>query len=92
MIAFSMVLALAPLSGIVAAALLALGLGCKINDAAMEPCHAYGTDFAEVLSNLALTEGLGGPAYVLLAFVLILWGAIELVAIFARWWQSRSQA
>ncbi len=86
-IAFSMVLALAPFSGVVAAALLASVLGCEINDAAMEPCGSFGTDFGPLLSGLALTAGLGAIVFSLLAVVLTIWTVIEIIAFIARWWR-----
>lgn len=87
MIAFSMVLALAPFSGVVAAALLAPVLGCEINDAAMEPCRSFGADFGPLLSGLALTAGLGEIVFSLLAVLLTIWALIEIIAFIARWWQ-----
>jgi hypothetical protein len=88
MIAFSMVLALAPFSGVVAAALLAPVLGCEINDAAMEPCHSFGSDFGPLLSGLTLTAGLGEIVFSLLVVVLSIWAVVEIIASIARRWRG----
>lgn len=85
--AFSIVLALAPFSGIVAAALLASALGCEINDAAMEPCRAHGMDFGPLLTDLLLTASLGQVAFLVLTVVLIVWAVIEALALLARSWR-----
>lgn len=87
MIAFSIVLALAPFSGIAAAALLASALGCEINDAAMEPCAAHGMDFGPLLTDLLLTASLGQVAFLLLTAVLIVWAVIEAFALLGRSWR-----
>lgn len=83
-VAFSMVLALAPLSGIVVAALLATVLGCQINDAAMDPCRAHGMDFSPFLSDLTLTASLGEIVFLILPAVLIGWAVIEALALLVR--------
>lgn len=88
-IAFSIVLALAPFSGIAAAALLAWALGCEINDAAMEPCVAHGIDFNPLITDLLLTASLGQIAFLILTAVLIVWGLIEAFALLARSWRDR---
>lgn len=90
-IAFSMVLALAPFSGIAVAALLASAVGCEINDAAREPCHAYGMNFYPLLSDLLVTASLGEIAFSILAVLLAVWGAIEGIAVVSRSWQRRSR-
>lgn len=90
MIAFSMVLALAPLVGILGAALLAPLLGCEINDAAVEACVLFGFDFGHLLSGLLLTVGLGEIIIPILAAVLMLWGAIEGVSFIFRRWRRAS--
>lgn len=87
-VAFSMVLALAPFSGIVAAALLATVLGCQINDAAMDPCHAYGMDFTALLSDLTLTASLGRIVFLIVPAVLIGWAAVEAFALLFRRWRT----
>jgi hypothetical protein len=84
MIAFSMVLALAPLSGIVVAALLAAALGCEINDAAMEPCIVHGTDFTSLIIDLTLTAPLGAIVFLILPFTMIGWALVEGIALFIR--------
>lgn len=89
-VAFSIVLALAPFSGIVAAALLATGLGCEINDAAMDPCHAHGMDFTPLLSDLTLTASLGEIVFLILPAVLIVWAVIETSVLLFRWWRTHS--
>lgn len=89
-IAFSIVLALAPFSGIAAAALLASALGCEINDAAMEPCVARGIDFNPLITDLLLTASLGQIAFLILTAVLIVWGLIEASALLARSWRDRT--
>jgi hypothetical protein len=86
MIAFSMVLALAPFSGVVIAALLVPVLGCVINDAAREPCIAMGADFSPLLSALLLTAGLGELVFSILLMVLLAWAVIEGAALLSRWW------
>ncbi|MBS0234475.1 MAG: hypothetical protein JSR99_13430 [Proteobacteria bacterium] len=88
-IAFSMVLALAPFSGIVTAALLAWVLGCEINDAAREPCRSLGTDFGPALSSLASTATLGELAFAILEVVIPIWMLIELVAFISRLRRTR---
>ena len=85
MIAFSMVLAMAPFSGIVAAALLAAAFGCKINDAAMEPCIVQGRDFSSLLADLTLTAPLGAIVFLVLPLVMIAWAVIEGFALLLRW-------
>ncbi|WP_409562799.1 hypothetical protein RLW55_18875 [Hyphomicrobium sp. B1] len=92
MIAFSIVLALAPFSGIAAAALLASTLGCEINDAAMEPCTAHGIDFGPLLTDLLLTASLGQIAFLILTAVLIVWAVVEVFALLARTWQRERGA
>jgi hypothetical protein len=78
-IAFSMVLALAPFAGIAGAALLALVAGCQINDAARNACFAFGVDLGPWLSNLAMTAGLGNITFPALAAVLMFWVVVESV-------------
>lgn len=90
MIAFSMVLALAPFVGILGAALLAPLLGCEINDAAVEACVLFGFDFGHLLSGLLLTAGLGEITIPILTVVLMLWGAIEGVSFIFRRWRRAS--
>ena len=90
MIAFSMVLALAPFASVAAAAMLASALGCKINDAATEPCHAFGIDFGPVLAALVPTEDLGEITFSILAMMLLLWAAFEGLAFLVRWWRGRA--
>ena len=90
MIAFSMVLALALLVGILGAALLAPLLGCEINDTAVEACVLFGFDFGHLLSGLLLTVGLGEIIIPILAAVLMLWGAIEGVSFIFRRWRRAS--
>ncbi|MFT3730311.1 MAG: hypothetical protein QM780_02645 [Hyphomicrobium sp.] len=92
MIAFSTVLALAPFSGIAAAALLAAALGCTINDAAAEPCRMRGIDLGPVLSDLTVTAGLGEVVFVVLAVVLVTWMAAEGVAFVLRRWRRDGAA
>jgi hypothetical protein len=88
MIAFSMVLALAPLSGIITAAILAAALGCEINDAAMEPCIVQGRDFSALLVDLTQTAALGTIVFLILPFTMIAWAAVEGLARFLRWRRS----
>ncbi len=88
MIAFSMVLALAPFSGIAIAALLAPVLGCVINDAAREPCVAHGIDFGGVLSGLLLTASLGEIVFSILVVLLPVWVLIEVFVLMSRWWRG----
>ena len=76
-IAFSMVLAPAPFSGIVAAACLAAAFGCTINDAATTTCLALGSDWGPALADLAVTISLGEIVFPVLAILLIGWAAIE---------------
>ncbi len=87
MIAFSMVLALAPFLGIAVAALLAPALGCVINDAAREPGSASGIDFAPLLSGLLLTASLGEIMFSILVAVLSVWALVEGLALVSRWWR-----
>jgi hypothetical protein len=91
MTAFSMVLALAPFSGVIAAALLASALRCELNDAAAIPCNVRGEDFGPLLSDLTLTAGLGGVVFLILAIVLAVWALIESFAFLFRWSRSGSQ-
>jgi hypothetical protein len=84
-IAFATVLALAPFSGVIAAALLASVLGCELNDAASEPCPAFGSDFGPVLVGLSLTANLGWISFSILVAVLLIWGLVEGVALAIRW-------
>lgn len=90
-IAFSMVLALAPFSGIAVAALLASAVGCEINDAAAEPCHAFGMNFYPLLSDLLMTANLGEIAFSILSVLLVVWGGTEGIALVSRLWQRRSR-
>ncbi|MFA5955943.1 hypothetical protein [Hyphomicrobium sp.] len=92
MIAFSMVLALAPFSGLIAAALLASALSCEINDAAMGPCRAHGFDFGPLLSDLVLTASLGEVVFSILAVLLIAWAVVEGFAWLSRWWRQARAA
>lgn len=86
LIAFSMVLALAPFAGILGAAVLALSLGCEINDAGGDPCVLFGLDFGHLLSGLLLTRALGEITMPILVAMLMFWGAVEVVSfIFRRW-------
>jgi hypothetical protein len=91
MIAFSMMLALAPFSGVAIAALLAPVFGCVINDAAREPCVAIGADFSPLLSALLLTASLGELVFSILLVVLTAWAVIEGVALLSRWWIRRAR-
>ncbi len=90
MVAFSMVLALAPFAGILAAALIAPLLGCEINDAAGDVCVLLGFDFGHLLSGLLLTAGFGEITMPILAMVLAFWGAIEGVSLAFRRWRERA--
>jgi hypothetical protein len=90
--AFSTVLALAPLSGVIAAAILATLVGCEMNDAASSPCPAFGLDFAPLLYGLSLTATLGWISFAVLTALLVMWAAIEVVALVVRWWQSGRRA
>jgi hypothetical protein len=87
-IAFLMVLALAPFSGLVAAALLALAVGCKINDAAPEPCAVYGWDAGPLLSNLTLTASLGEVVFLILVVTFSAWAIAEGLGMLVRWGRS----
>lgn len=91
MIAFSMVMAFAPLSGVIAAAAFAWLAGCEINDATVEPCTAFGSDLTPVLSGLTITASLGWVSYSILLLVLAVWGSAEaIIAAFAWWRRMRS--
>lgn len=83
-IAFATVIGLAPLSGVITAALMATMLGCEINDAAQGPCRRFGLDFGPLLSNLGLTAGLGEIAFPIVSMLLAIWGVIEVVAFLFR--------
>jgi hypothetical protein len=91
-IAFSMVLALAPLSGIVAAALLATVLGCKINDAAIDPCIVQGRDVSSLLVDLTLTAPLGAIVFLILPLAMVVWAAIEALAFIILWYRPDRSA
>ncbi len=91
-VAFSTVLALAPFSGVIAAALLASLLGCEMNDAASAPCPAFGFDFEPLLVSLSLTASLGWIAFSILTVVLFIWALVEGVAFVVRWWRSERQS
>jgi hypothetical protein len=84
MIAFSMVLALAPFAGIAGAALLALVARCEINDAARNACFAFGADIGPWLADLATTAELGNITFPALAAVLMVWVVVESVAFLFR--------
>jgi hypothetical protein len=89
MIAFSMVLALAPLSGIIVAALLAEALGCEINDAAIDSCIVHGRDVSYVLVDLTLTAPLGAIVFLILPLAMIGWAVVEASSTFFRWQRAR---
>ncbi len=88
MVAFSMMLALAPFAGIAVAALVAPLLGCEINDAAGNSCMLFGFDFGYLLSGLLLTAGFGEITMPILAMVLVFWGAVEGVSFAFRRWRG----
>ncbi|CAA2138688.1 hypothetical protein [Hyphomicrobium sp. ghe19] len=83
-IAFSMVLALAPFAGIAGAALLALVAGCEINDAARNACFAFGVDLGPWLSSLSMTGALGNITLPALAAVLMFWAVVESACVLFR--------
>lgn len=83
-IAFSMVLALAPFAGITAAALLALVSRCEINDAARNACFAFGVDLQPWLSGLSTTAALGNITLPALAAVLMFWAVVESAGLLFR--------
>jgi hypothetical protein len=93
MIAFSMVLALAPFAGVSVAALLAPLMGCEINDAASQTCALFGFDVSHLLSGLLLTAALGQITIPILALVLMFWGLVEgLSFLYRRWRGTRVEA
>ncbi|SFV28755.1 hypothetical protein [Hyphomicrobium facile] len=83
-IAFSMVLALAPFAGIAAAALLALVARCEINDAAKNACFAFGADLQPWLSSLSTTAVLGNITLPAVAAVLMFWAVVESAGLLFR--------
>ncbi len=87
MVGFSMVLALVPFVGILAAALIAPLVGCEINDAAGYSCVFFGFDFGHLLSGLLLTAGFGEITMPILAMVLLFWGAVEGASFAIRRWR-----
>jgi hypothetical protein len=83
-IAFSIVLALAPFAGIAVAALLALVARCEINDAARNTCFALGVDLGPWLSSLSTTAALGNITFPVLAAVLMFWAIVESACVLLR--------
>jgi hypothetical protein len=82
--AFALVLALAPFSGIVVAAVLAPLVGCELNDAAGNSCSVWGFDVGGVLSSLVLTGGLAEIAFPILLPIFAIWVLIEIAAWLVR--------